>query len=145
MLPEYNKVIAMKNTVEKPPIYVLAVDDEPLNQDIMGEYFEEAEINFYMINNGPDALKILEEGKPVDVIVLDRMMPMMDGIEVLKRIKANNKYKEIPVIIQTAAGASYQVTEGIKAGAFYYLIKPYSKEMLISLVNNAATLKRKSG
>jgi CheY-like chemotaxis protein len=141
-LSRNHMVFMNKENIAGNPLYVLAVDDEELNLDIMEEYFEEAKINSYMSDNGLEALKILEEGNPVDVIVLDRMMPLMDGIEFLKKIKENKKYNKIPVIMQTAAGAGFQVMEGVKEGAFYYLVKPYSKEMLINLINTAADFRK---
>src|SRR4051812_28746477 len=97
-------------------INVLAVDDEQFNLDIMHEYFEEAHINAYMAQDGDQALEILEEGKPVDVIVLDRMMPKMNGMEFLKIIKNNKKFKDLPVIMQTAATTTEQIKQGIEAG-----------------------------
>jgi DNA-binding response OmpR family regulator len=119
-------------------INVLAIDDEEFNLDIMEEHFNEAHINSYMVNDAAKALKILDEGNPIDVIILDRMMPVMNGMEFLKIIKENKKYRDLPVIMQTAAGTTDQIKEGIDAGVFYYLNKPYSGEVLVSLIRAAS-------
>lgn len=113
---------------------VLAVDDEELNLDIMNEYFEEAHFESVCAHDGVEALDILKSNDNINVIVLDRMMPNMDGMEFIKHIKKVKAYKDIPVIMQTAASASHQVAEGIKAGVYYYLSKPYTKEVFIAII-----------
>jgi putative two-component system response regulator len=119
----------------KKMINVLAVDDEEFNLDIMQEYFDEAKINSYMAHDGNEALKILQAGHPIDVVILDLMMPVMDGSEFLRKIKENHKYKDIPIIMQTAV---INVSEDIAKEVFHCLIKPYSKEQLIDLINIAS-------
>ncbi len=118
-------------------IKILAVDDEPFNLDIMQEYFHDENIECLTASNGSEALKCLKNIHDIDVIVLDRMMPVMDGMEFLRKIKEEKQFKHTPVIMQTAATASYQVAEGIKSGVYYYLSKPYSKEVLLSLIRAA--------
>lgn len=118
-------------------IRVLAVDDEEVNLNIMSEYFEDANFDALKARDGIEALEILEKGNSVDVIVLDRMMPNMNGMEFLQKIKQSNRYKDIPVIMQTAASASHQVAEGIEAGVYYYLSKPYSKDVFLSIIKAA--------
>lgn len=118
-------------------IKVLAVDDEDLNLDIMNEYFEEANFDSLNARNGHEALDALEKNDNISVIVLDRMMPHMDGMEFLKRLRQEKKYKDIPVVMQTAASASHQITEGLRAGVFYYLSKPYTKDVFLAAIKNA--------
>lgn len=117
---------------------VLAVDDEELNLDIMQEYMEESNIHCITAHDGVEAIETLNHSGNIDVIVLDRMMPNMNGIEFLNKVKSDPRYKEIPVIMQTAASANHQVAEGIDSGVFYYLSKPYSKEVLLSLIRAAS-------
>lgn len=119
-------------------IRVLAVDDEEVNLDIMCEYFDDAHFDSLKAHDGKEALDILDGGNHVDVIVLDRMMPNMNGMEFLQKIKESKKYKDIPVIMQTAATANHQVAEGIEAGVYYYLSKPYSKDVFLSLIKAAS-------
>jgi DNA-binding response OmpR family regulator len=71
------------------------------------------------------------------LILLDRMMPGLDGIGLLKKIKQEPKWSNIPIIMQTAAGAKEQVVEGIEAGAYSYLTKPFDEETLMSIIEAA--------
>lgn len=116
---------------------VLAVDDEELNIDIMKEYFEDAKFSSVEAFNGKEALDILKSDNDFNVIVLDRMMPEMDGMEFIKEVKQDPRLKDIPVIMQTAATASHQVAEGIESGVYYYLNKPYNKDVFLSLIHAA--------
>ena len=120
-------------------ITILAVDDEEINRDLLSEYLELAGYWPLTAKDGYEALNILNtNADDVHIILLDRMMPGMDGLEVLKKIKANPKLKHIPVIMQTAAAATQQVVEGIEAGVYYYLTKPFDKQTLLAIVNSAA-------
>jgi CheY-like chemotaxis protein len=125
-------------------IKILAVDDEELNLDIMSEYFEGEKYEVVIAHDGVEAFEKLESNQDINVIVLDRMMPKMDGIEFLKKLKSQHQYDNIPVIMQTAATAPDQVKEGIEAGAYYYLSKPYHKEILLSIVRSASTDSRRT-
>lgn len=116
---------------------ILTVDDEEMNLDILQEYFEEARYNSTPAHDGAEALQILEKQNDFDVIVLDRMMPVMDGMQFLKAVKEDKRFRDIPVIMQTAASQSTQIAEGIKEGVFYYLSKPYTKEVLLSTIRAA--------
>jgi CheY-like chemotaxis protein len=122
-------------TDRKPKI--LAVDDEAFNLDILQADLEEAGCEVIRAEDGVIALARLKENPGIDVIVLDRMMPNMDGMQVVAELKNNPVYKNIPIIMQTAAGQSQQVKEGIAAGVFYYLIKPYNESLLVSIVKSA--------
>ena len=64
-------------------------------------------------------------------------MPNMDGMELLGAIKAEARFRDIPVVMQTAASEPEEVLEGIKAGVYYYLTKPYEQEMLLGIVGSA--------
>jgi CheY-like chemotaxis protein len=116
---------------------VLAVDDEVFNLDILENDLDEAGFEVVRAEDGVVAFEMLEQHPDIDVLVLDRMMPRMNGMEVLKKLKADSKYRDIPVIMQTAAAQSRQVEEGIQAGAYYYLSKPYDEQMLIGIVRAA--------
>ncbi len=116
---------------------ILAVDDEEFNLDIMDHHLTRADYEVVRAEDGVAALAMLEENDDIDVIVLDRMMPKLGGMEVLAKIKVDARFQEIPVVMQTAAAAADQVTEGIKAGVYYYLTKPYDGDTLVSIVNAA--------
>ena len=118
---------------------ILAVDDEVFNLDIICDYLE---TEGYEVIRAEDGLKALEQLKihpDIDAIVLDRMMPKMNGMQFLEITKNNPDYKYLPVIMQTAAASSEQILQGIEAGVFYYLTKPYEEQMLISIVASAVS------
>ena len=121
---------------------VLVVDDELFNRDILAEYLEDAGYRVIQAEDGSQAIERLAAHPEIDIVVLDRMMPDMDGLEVLKHIKRDPERGDLPVIMQTAAAASRQVLEGIQAGAFYYLTKPYEKAMLLAIVEAARSDQR---
>lgn len=121
--------------MEKRP-KVLVVDDEALNLDILHGGLVEAGFEVIRAEGGLAAFGKLAEHPDVDVVVLDHMMPRMNGMEVLRKLKSEPAYRDIPVIMQTAA-RSGQMEEGIQAGAYYYLSKPYDGQMLIGIVRAA--------
>jgi CheY-like chemotaxis protein len=116
---------------------ILAVDDEEFNLDIIKRHLVRAGFEAILAGDGLQALQKLEENPDVGAIVLDRMMPGMDGMEFLSRIKNNAKYQDIPVIMQTAAAGSEQVLQGIQAGVYYYLTKPYDDVLLVAILEAA--------
>lgn len=117
---------------------VLVVDDEQLNLFIIEEFLEQEDLALELFSDPLQAWERLQTGgEPFSLIVLDRMMPGLDGIELLRRIKRETRFADIPVIMQTAAAAPEQVREGLEAGAYYYLTKPYEPEALISIVRAA--------
>ncbi len=118
--------------------HILAVDDEPHNLEIISEYLTDGDYQVSLAENGAIAWKMLEaEPHSFDVILLDRMMPEMDGMEILAKIKQHPVLTHCPVILQTARAAKEDILEGMKAGAYYYLAKPFEEEMLFSIVNTA--------
>jgi len=118
--------------------HILVVDDELINLEIIREYLEEAQYDLDLVENAEIAWHRLENATtPYDLVILDRMMPGMNGIELLKKMKGDDRFRQIPVIMQTAATDPRQVKEGIEAGAFYYLAKPYEPETLLAIVRAA--------
>lgn len=114
---------------------LLVVDDEPINLEIIREYLEAAHYDLECVESAERAWERLNgDGVSYDLVILDRMMPGMNGIELLKKMKAEPRLRPIPVIMQTAATDPQQVREGIEAGAFYYLAKPYAPETLSAIV-----------
>jgi CheY-like chemotaxis protein len=117
---------------------ILVVDDEPLNLEIIAEFLEDDHYQLRFAGTGEEAWEILETPEETfDLVVLDRRMPGMDGVDLLRRIKADRRLAPLPVIMQTAAGAPEQVKEGIEAGAYYYLVKPYDLDSLQTIVRAA--------
>lgn len=117
---------------------ILVVDDEEFNLELIAEYLCEEDVETVCVNNGELALALLYESpQRFSAVLLDRMMPGIDGMEVLSRIKANEKLNNLPVIMQTAKGGKEHMVEGLKAGAHYYLSKPYSQQALTTIVTAA--------
>ena len=73
----------------------------------------------------------------IEAILLDRMMPRLNGMEVLNAVKASPRYRDIPVIMQSAATAHDQIRQGISAGVYYYLTKPYEEQLFLGVVSAA--------
>ena len=119
---------------------LLIVDDEPFNVEILSEWLDDAGYPSHGVESGEAACAALNEDQAgYDAVLLDRMMPGVDGIEVLRRIKQDPHLAPLPVIMQTAKAGSDDVLEGLQAGAHYYLTKPYNKEALLAIVATAVT------
>ena len=131
---------ATVHAMEEPAaLRILAVDDTPTSLMLLVKMLERQGFEITTATNGVEAMKLLH-GDPegFDIILLDRMMPEMDGIEVTRQVKADPRLKYIPIIMQTAADNPDQISEGIKAGVFYYLTKPLTRRTLLSVVSAAA-------
>jgi CheY-like chemotaxis protein len=113
---------------------VLIVDDEALNIEFLQTLLSE-EINVIFATSGEDALTIVQANRP-DMILLDIMMPGMDGYEVCKRLKGNEKTKDIPVIFVTAKSGPEEEARGLELGAIDYITKPFNPEIVKSKVRN---------
>lgn len=120
------------------PLTVLAIDDEESNLKIIYNDLEDAGYLVLCARDGIEGWEVLQTHKDdISVILLDRMMPNMDGMEFMQKLRADESVRRIPVIMQSAASDRQQILEGIQAGAYYYLTKPYEYEMLISIVKSA--------
>jgi sigma-B regulation protein RsbU (phosphoserine phosphatase) len=118
---------------------VLVVDDEALNLMLIKAYLQSGRYRLVTAGDGAEAWAMLQaDPRGYDVVLLDLMMPRMDGMEVLKRIKSHPQLRVLPVILQTALASPKDIHRGIKAGAYYYLTKPFEREMLRSVVATAA-------
>ncbi len=117
---------------------ILVVDDNPTTLHLLARILEEEGYEITCATNGLEAMNELRSRVDnFDVIVLDRMMPVMDGMEMTRKILADSDLKHIPIIMQTAADQPEQISEGIKAGVFYYLTKPIERKTLLSVVSSA--------
>lgn len=115
-------------------------DDDRFNREIMVEILDEEGHELITVADGAAALAEMDRGgERFDAVLLDRVMPGIDGMDVLRRIKATPALRWGPVIMQTAAAARNPVVEGVEAGTFYYLTKPFEMEMLRTLVRSAVT------
>lgn len=122
---------------DHPPT-LLVVDDEEFNRDLISEYLEDQHYHLEYAADGLEAWEMLDEHpRRYDAVLLDRMMPRMDGMELLTRMKADPRLAAIPVILQTAATSPEQMSEGMRLGAYYYLGKPFPRQALEVVVSTA--------
>ncbi|MBN1931849.1 MAG: diguanylate cyclase [Desulfobacterales bacterium] len=120
---------------------VLIVDDEPLNLKLLEAFLIPLEFEVIKATNGEDALALVSK-VDVDLVLLDIMMPGMDGFEVCRRIKQKETTRMIPVILVTALNDTDAKVEGIKAGADDFITKPPNKMELIARTNSLINLKK---
>jgi putative two-component system response regulator len=126
--------------VEKPIATVLVVDDTPDNLSLMGGLLRD-HYHVKVANQGEKALKIAQGEQPPDLILLDIMMPGMDGYEVCRRLKANLHTRDIPVIFLTARADMEDERLGLELGAVDYITKPISPPILLARVATHLALK----
>lgn len=103
---------------------VLLVEDDPMLIDIYTTKLKEQKFSPVVKENGKGILEVIEREKP-DVIVLDIVLPYLDGWEILEQIKANEKIKDIPVIILSNLGQKEDIDRGFSMGISRYLIKAH--------------------
>ncbi|MDA3787647.1 MAG: response regulator [Desulfobacula sp.] len=122
-------------------IKLLLVDDEKPFLDTITKRLEKRELKVSAVYSGQEALVELENNKSFEVVVLDVKMPGMDGIETLVEIK--KKFPLVEVIMLTGHATVETAIDGMKLGAFDYLMKPCDIDALVSKVNEAVEKKRK--
>ena len=126
---------------EIAPARILVVDDNPANRDVLTRRLERQE---YSVSTADDGLQAMEKirAENFDVVLLDIMMPGLDGYEVLRQIKADPQWKRIPVIMISALGEMESVVRCIEMGAEDYLPKPFSPTLLKARVTSCLEKKR---
>ena len=123
------------------PIDILVVDDEREYAEALAERLEIRGHRVRVAVDGPGALALLDEGAP-DVVVLDVLMPGMDGIAVLRELKARAPLVE--VVLLTGHTSAKEAEEGRQLGAFDYLLKPVKFEELVKILSAAAIKKART-
>lgn len=123
-------------------IKVLAVDDEEDILHIVKYNLTKELFDVYTAKNGTECLAKIAAYSP-DIILLDVIMPGLDGIEVCKKIKNDERYKHIPIIMLTAKSTEKNIVDGLNIGADDYLTKPFSMKVLIARIK--ALIRRKRG
>jgi two-component system, OmpR family, alkaline phosphatase synthesis response regulator PhoP len=118
---------------------LLLVDDEPDILEFIGYNLRKEGFQVFTSNNGKDALALAEEVRP-HLVLLDVMMPEMDGIEVCEEIRRNDKLKQVVIAFLTARGEDYSQIAGFEAGGDDYITKPVKPKVLVSRIK--ALLKR---
>lgn len=128
----YKKLHSLNNILNDKT--VLVVDDDVRNIYSLTKALEVLKMNVITAIDGKEGLKVLEENPQTDVVLLDMMMPNMDGYETASRIRDNSKYKNLPVIAVTAKAMTGDREKCINAGASDYITKPVDVDQLLSLL-----------
>ncbi len=122
---------------------ILVVDDEMLLREMLSDIFKMAGYNVVTAENGKEGLEKIESERP-DFVVLDGSMPVMDGFEVLKKIRENPKLINLPVMMFTALSGEAEQIKGLSLGADDYITKPFKTPVLLMKIKNILDRKKKS-
>ncbi len=126
--------------MENKDCRILIVDDIPKNIQVLGTILKKEKFQIAVATDGQQAINTALKVKP-DIILLDVMMPVMDGIQACKKLKTLDETKHIPIIFLTAKNESEYVIEGFNAGAVDYVTKPFIGVELIARVKTHLELK----
>ncbi|MFO7323192.1 MAG: response regulator transcription factor [Chloroflexota bacterium] len=121
--------------------HILAVDDDAEVLDTLGRVLRHESFEVTLASSGVQALQILETLRP-DMVILDIIMPEMDGIAVCKRLRRDSRFASLPILFLTAKGSTDDIVTGLDAGADDYVVKPFELAELRARV--AALLRRGS-
>ncbi len=119
---------------------ILVVDDEPTNLSLLYNVLSE-EFDLYLLSDGKSAIDLLKE-KEVNLILLDVIMPELDGYDTARLIKSNPKTSKIPIIFMSALGDISNKIKGFESGAVDFITKPFQKEEVIIRIKTHLTLRR---
>ncbi len=117
-----------------PEAHLLAVDDNVINLELVRRSLKDTKIMIDTAPNGADALELIEKNQ-YDIIFLDHMMPVMDGMETLKLIKSRRLCPDVPIIVVTANAVSGERDAYLKAGFDYYVSKPFTSRKLCEVLH----------
>ena|SRR3990167_7175706 len=121
-----------------PKPKILVIDDEPVCLTLLSEYLTDSGYEAMAINKGLEAWEILSKAvHNFSVIILDRLMPDLDGMTLLERIKKHSLLRAIPVIMLTSNANKEEVIAAVKGGIYDFLLKPIDKELLILVIQRA--------
>jgi len=133
-----SKQLIINNLYDKETIFhaktILLVDDDMRNLFALSKILKERGMEILKAENGKSALEILENHPDINLVLMDIMMPEMDGFEAMKRIRSTVKFKNLPVIALTAKAMKDDKQKCIDAGANDYITKPIDVERLLSLI-----------
>ncbi|MEA3297977.1 MAG: response regulator [Chloroflexota bacterium] len=114
---------------------ILVAEDDAVSLRIIVSILKKQGYDIITAINGRDAIEYLNKEGLVDLIISDIMMPEIDGLGLLNYVKSNKKFKNIPVILTTALNDQKTVMKAMKIGVAGFLVKPFTKEILIPKIN----------
>jgi class 3 adenylate cyclase len=127
-----------------PPSTLLVVDDNDLNREVLTRFFEMRKYAVLGAEDGRQALEIVDS-RPVDLVLLDVMMPDVSGLDVLKALRDRRSRAELPVIMVTAKDQTEDVVEALNLGANDYIVKPLDFPVVLARVETQLSLKQAMG
>ena len=116
------------------PKRILVVDDDQMVLMALGELLKPEGYEVHMVSSGIEALKRIDENG-YDLLLLDIIMPLMDGFELCRKVRGKEKYKETPIVFLTAKSREEDKISGLAAGANLFLSKPISPEKLLDIIS----------
>jgi two-component system cell cycle response regulator len=131
----------MLDEMEEKPQTILVADDEPVNRALIQRRLEREGYRVLTAQNGSEAVKKTKEALP-DLVLLDVMMPEMDGMDACRLIKEDERTRDIPIIFLSARDETEMKVSGLTLGANDYISKPFKAEELLARVHVAIRLKR---
>jgi two-component system, sensor histidine kinase and response regulator len=114
---------------------ILVIEDSPTQAEYLKYILEKHNYQVRVASNGSEALAMLDESKP-ELIITDVIMPEMDGFELCRKIKNDERFKEIPVIILTSLADPQDVIKGLQSGADNFVTKPFNEEYLLAHIEH---------
>ena len=119
---------------ENRPSHILVADDEPHIGRIIKMKLEQGPFKVSIVYDGQEAIEFINTGEPVDLVLLDLMMPKLSGLDVLRQVREQERFKALPCIILTAGGDAKHERDALALGATQFLTKPFSPKKLYALV-----------
>lgn len=113
-----------------PDCHVLVADDEPHIGRIIKMKLEQGPFRVTLAYDGREAMELLDREPDVQLVLLDLMMPHLSGLDVLERLRADERFRDVPCIILTAAGQEQQHKRAMELGATDFMTKPFSPKKL---------------
>ncbi|MHB1677116.1 MAG: response regulator [Sulfuriferula sp.] len=132
-VPHLESIRSLHAMAERVRPTVLVVDDDEFQHKIVSKILEDENYQLLFASGGVEALSILRKIRP-DLILMDIMMPDMNGLEVMRQMKTVPRLADIPVIMITGKGEKNIVTESLKAGANNFMVKPFARDTLLGKV-----------
>jgi DNA-binding response OmpR family regulator len=119
---------------------ILVVDDDEMTTELAKTFLEKHSFAVVIAKDGDEALQLAHAEVP-DLVLLDVMLPTMDGFEVCKQLRSHDRFKKTPILMFTARGFSSDVEQGEAAGADEYIVKPFSGKALVATIRKHLGMK----
>lgn len=132
----HNDAVSIAEQVRLSRPNILVVDDDDFQHKLIRKLLEKKDYHLIFASNGNEALNMMRKAQP-DLILMDVMMPDMDGLETMRIIKSEPKLAKVPVIMITGKSDGQVVGDSMKVGATDFVVKPFDKATLIAKVNRA--------